>query len=438
MKGRVEVPSNPLECLKDAMSNRSTKTDLRSMMAGMPISAPKGGVDDEKRARRIEMALAMRAMKGAFAEPLPVVPAPAEKLPAPTPTITQPEAVPAVDLSTVHPYLDNEGLLYIPNLGVDVAMHKFAWTSANFITVSSITCAAVVSIQSPIKTMVVTLMKESVLLPTNVVGVYGCAKFLYAGTRAQLTGAGARTAYITEAKDVKPYDDTRLTQTAYLMGISWGELVLTQPSESLSTFKKARLLPTAFNWKTPSNLSSLVMAGMGPRYCSGLINLGCLCMLTDSLADQIPGNREFAKTTAGAISGIIAAIASHPTYALKEYTLLKSKFENGQLQNASTLGILKKIMKELKTAPKDTLWLFFNKNTAKSVSLRAMNTSLIFGIVSGLAEFLGKEPLDKVIPGANPKAHPNGFFRSDLSQRANSTAPAVETPRQDQSIQGKQ
>lgn len=424
MKGKGEGYSTPLDLIKSSLSEGSTKRGLLPNMRAMPNTPPLTGVLDDPRAKHPEAAKHFRTMRM-----LPPVPTLVETLPKAVPRVDQPGVI--LDESAEAHKLGSNLLQYLPASGeMIVAMHHFAWSGLNFVTVSGLTSAAVLSVKSPIQTMVLTLMKESVLIPGNVVGMYSCAKFLYAGTRAQLAGAGARTAYLTEAKDVKPADEARHIQTAYVMGIAWGELLVTQPSEALSTFNKARILPAGFNWKTPSNFSSLMMAGIGPRYCSGLINLSALCVLTDILKEHIPGNREFAAASAGAGAGVLAAVASHPFSALKDYTLLQSKFEAGKLRNASTVAIIKKICKQLQAHPKETLCLFFNKNTGKQIGLKMMNTAMIFSIMAGVEEFLSREPLDKVIPAANP----NRFFSPTSNHDVPSIAPpANEKQQEDQS-----
>ncbi len=301
--------------------------------------------------------------------------------------------------------------------------YAFSWDALNYMTVSAVTCASIVTVQSPTKTMLVSLAKDSKLIPSYTGGFLALARVMYRGTSSALSGSALRTAYVNGAKEVKPVEETRTTQAGYLISIAMGELAVKQIPESLSTLQKADLLPKKFNWKTPNNVYQLMSGGFTPKLMSGLINMGCLCMLSDAIAEKLPvANKDMAYALGGAGSGIIAALASYPFAAFGDYTLIQGTVSNdGKLTNVSSLSMLKKLVKEVNENPKAAL-KSFRKTAPSQLLIRVGLTAMIFTIVSVVGEALGKEPLKAVAPGLQPARAKNsiGFFND--AQTVNSLA----------------
>lgn len=296
--------------------------------------------------------------------------------------------------------------------------HNLTWNSLNFIAASSVTCATIVSIQSPVKTMLVSLTKDNRLVPNFSGGALGLVRILYKGTSNALSGSAIRTSYVTGAKEAKPHEETTTGNTTYVATITLGELAVTQISESLSTLKKADILPENFNWKTKNNFYQLMKGGFSSRYLSGLVNISALTLLSDKIAANLPlENQNLAYTFGGAVSGMVAGIFSYPFATMKDAILVQATVKEGKLINMSAVTFTEELYRQLKADPKSAMKKCF-KQAAKQLPIRMGLTAAIFSIVSGLGEALGSEPLKAIAPGMQPKQAQNsqGFFK---------TAPAV-------------
>ncbi len=294
--------------------------------------------------------------------------------------------------------------------------HNLAWSGVNFLAVSSVTCSAIVAVQSPVKTILVSLTKDNKLIPNFSGSALGLVRVLYRGTSSALSGSAIRTSYVTGAKEAKPLEDAPISKTGYVLGATFGELAVTQVSESLSTLKKADILPENFNWKTRHNFHQLMKGGFGARYLSGLVNISCLMLLSDNLSEKIAkklalDNQKLAYTLGGATSGAIAGFCSYPFSALKDSILVQATVKDGKLINISVATFTKELYKQLTTDPKGAMKKCFQQSK-KQLLIRMGLTAVIFSIVSGLGEALGSEPLKAIAPGLKPQqAHnPQGFF----------------------------
>jgi len=311
-----------------------------------------------------------------------------------------------------HPKL-SKFITFVNALDLKGKSHELAWNSANYASVLFVTSLCVVAAQSPARTVLQTITKEGKLLP-NYSNGYDLIKRLYAGTGSLAVGSIVRTSYAASAKEIKPVEQTHLSKLGYVFGATMGELAVTQINETYSSLQKAALIPKKFNWKTPGNAYALLSAGFAPRCLSGFINMYGLCVLTDDFAQLLPiNNPELAKSMGGLLGGSIAAAASDPIAQLRELTLLQTSLRDGKLVNASSVAVTKDLLTKLQKDPKPALKQFA-KNTAKRLPMKMGLTGVIFGIVSGVGEALGKEPLNAVAPELAPKQskNPSGFFSS--------------------------
>lgn len=310
------------------------------------------------------------------------------------------------------------------------------WTIANFTAVAGITSTAVISVQSPIKTLLMNVTKNNTFLPNNYSGgTLSFVKALYAGTNTSMKSSAVRTAYVTTAKENKPSEavlseglikeENMLAEEGiksgqrvtpgYVVSAALGDAGVTQIFESRSQLKKIPgLLPSNFKWYTPHNLSKLMVNGFTPRYAAGLINFVCMLQFEEQIAKQLPINDPVKKyIVAGTLSGASAAFFAYPFTAYKDYLLTKTTVNlQGQLVNASSLRVLKDLLNDLTNDPKKTMQLFLS-NTKKQLPIRMALTGAVFAIISGTEKILGPEPLAKIMPEQyRPSATPQSFFAS--------------------------
>ncbi|MBX9702911.1 MAG: hypothetical protein K2X39_02035 [Silvanigrellaceae bacterium] len=295
----------------------------------------------------------------------------------------------------------------------NVTIPQLAWSAFNFTVVAGLTNAAIVAVQSPVKTLLVNLTKNNSAIPSFTGGTLGFIRAMYAGTSASLSSSAARTAYVTNARNNKPGEELVEkpskpgeqaksffnTQATYVMCTALGDILVTQIPESLSTLKKVPgLLPQDFKWHTPSNAYRLMGGGFGARYCSGMVNFTALCVGEEMIANNLTiENKETKHAVAGALSGMGAGLLSYPFAVFKDYSLVNMTVNNGQLVNKGTFILGKELLQKVKENPKEALGSF-SKNAAKQLPIRLGLSSLIFAIVAGMGEALGAEPLKKVVP----------------------------------------
>ncbi|QMT59668.1 hypothetical protein [Legionella sp. PC997] len=293
-------------------------------------------------------------------------------------------------------------------------IHTQVWNGLNFSTVALFTSFSIVFVQSPIKTMLVSLTKNGTMIPPYQGGVLGFFNAMYAGTSASLSGSVIRSGYVSSAKGgSKPVEENLLKDEGTLQeegkkysGATWryigpmalGELLVTQISESLSTLRKGNILPENFKWKTPHNAWSLMSGGFIPRYGSGLINFTALCVLEDKIAKKLQFEGGKGHLISGAAAGAVAGGCAYVPTVYKDYLLLQSKVTpDGRLHNASTFKITKELFYCFLNDPKTSL-KSFGSMALKQVPMRMCLTAAIFGIVSSVGETMGPEPLKKVVP----------------------------------------
>ncbi|CDZ78977.1 hypothetical protein BN59_03292 [Legionella massiliensis] len=298
------------------------------------------------------------------------------------------------------------------------------WRALNFTTVAATTSAAIVSIQSPIKTVLVSLSKDGTFFPPFSGGTLGLVRAAYAGTLSSLSSSSLRTLYVTGTKKIRPTatetreieETVRVNETGYVMAVSFGDILVSQFSESLSQYKKMHgFLPKDFNWKTRHNAYQLMKGGFAPRYLSGLVNFTSLCMVEDRIAESLPIEDPTARHfAAGALSGITAGVFSYPFSAFKDYVLAQSTItEKGELQTKSSFAVLKQAGALIKQNPREMGMTFF-KNAAKQLPVRSGLTGTIFATVAGINELLGPEPLGALSERFQPGRDDEEDLRSDL------------------------
>ncbi|WP_392537628.1 hypothetical protein [Legionella sp. 227] len=379
----------------------------------------------------------IQAMKQKLQTPkidTPVVPVAKPVVPVTKPVV--PAAKPVVPVTP--PPGKNGGSFpaWIPSFD---QVHQGLWSGLNFATVALFTSGAIVSVQSPIKTVLVNLTKDKTMLPPSAFqgGKLGIIRAMYAGTSASLSGSLIRTGYVTGAKGgSKPVEEAILKDEAgkeegkkygtvsfgYIAAMALGDIGVTQISESLATLQKAGMLPKNFKWKTVPNAWNLMMGGFAPRYVSGMVNFGALCVLEEVIAKNLPDHKG-KHFTAGMLSGMSAAFFAYPFTVFKDYTLVRSTVTpEGNLKAASSIKLTKELFFAFINSPGASTKAL-GEMALKQVPIRMGLTGVIFALVAGVGEAMGQEPLKKVVPDQYQPSSPG---RSKHSLFATKTEP---TPR---------
>ena len=300
-------------------------------------------------------------------------------------------------------------------------LHMMGWKGLNFTAVTAATAASIAVVQNPLKALAVTLSRTGTYIPHYSGGYLGLGRALFAGTRASMSGSGARTVYVTSAKNNKPGEPmtegtvreegvvkeertitkrTSRENMVYVATVTSGDICVSQIPESLAgLYKIPGLLPQNFKWYTPSNAFQLMSGGIVPRFASGMVNFTSLCLLEEHIANALPiQNRQSRHFAAGALSGGVAAIVAYPFSAFKDNTLGRAKVTpDGHLVNESSFKVAREMTQAVISNPRQTAKTFF-ANAAKQLPVRIGLATSVFSIVAGLGETLGSEPLKDVVP----------------------------------------
>lgn len=337
-------------------------------------------------------------------------------------------------------------------------MQDAAWKTANFASVAFVTSAAIVAVQSPIKTLLVNSSKSGKFLPPTSGGLLGLGRALYAGTSASVGSSFLRTGYVTGTKtivnpvengvirpmeggviaadDYKKDDGLIIRsqnskkiniQTAGIVAcMAFGDVFVTNISDSLSQLRKVPgLLPTDFKWKVPHNAAQLLKTGFGARYLGGMVNFTALCFLETEVSKKMPfEDQKVNHFAAGAASGMAAAVISYPFTAFRDHLLVQSKVESGLLYTQSAYTTAKTLFNSVLIDPTQAL-KEFGKLAAKQAPLRVSLTGIVFGLVAGVGEAMGSEPLKAVVP---EEYQPVSGARSSLGFFSNTDKKAEVTP----------
>ncbi|WP_051555061.1 hypothetical protein [Legionella fairfieldensis] len=301
-------------------------------------------------------------------------------------------------------------LFFIPS---SRTLYTWTWNVLNFTTVAGLTSAAILTIQSPIKTILLNFTKNGAFIPSFTGGTLAFFRAIYAGTTPALSGSLLRTAYVTGIKNDKVTEETNEEKSKgaakinpiYIAFVSLGNVLITQIPNSLYQLKQLEQLgkldghiSNGFKWHTLYNVSRLMSGGFAVRYVAGLVDFTSLFLVEEDIAKKLPfENKKTNHFVAGALSGMIASFFSSPLTMFYDYTLIHAKVINGKLINKSAFSILKEIKQEFINNPKLATRLSAT-NIKKQLPVRMGLTAGIFSIVAGMGEVLGNEPLKKMVP----------------------------------------
>ncbi|USQ13335.1 hypothetical protein J2N86_11665 [Legionella lytica] len=308
----------------------------------------------------------------------------------------------------------------LPKSGsLPITISPTAWYASNLFTVAAATNIAILSVQSPTKTLLARMAAQAPAVPSMSGGTFGFFRALYAGTKTSIYGSAARTTYVTTTKNNRPTEnlisesvireETALEESirptqkipfSYTMHAAFWDLAITQIPDSLSQMKKTPgLLPPNFKWYAPYNIRALLLNGFSARYASGIINFTAMLQFETWMANQLNMQNSASKhATAGAISGAVGALAAYPFASLKDLTLARTKVShNGLLVNETTFNVLKSLYNDFHQNPAKAVKDFFTYS-GKQIPLRMALSAMIFSIIAGVGEKLGPTPLEKVVP----------------------------------------
>lgn len=320
---------------------------------------------------------------------------------------------------------------------------ELAYPILNFATVTFITSGTILIFNSPIRGLLKNYSKDKCFIPENHGGIWAFLKSLYTGTGAAFTGSTARSAYVINAKEgTKAVEEAKehekapgknntlsIAYAGKVLSYAFGDILVTQIPESLSGLRKGGQLPEHFSWK--KNILPLTTGGFGVRFSSSTASLGALFILEDQIAAQLPIENPCLKhTISGAMSALVSVPLTCPLAMLNQERELRTTVtREGSLANGKTMAVLKDIVEQMKNDPKKGLHIFVQDLT-NQLPIRMVNTVIIFAIIAGLGEVLGKEPLTSMAESsASRKLF--GFFGCTKKAEEKTTSLTPESPEEE-------
>lgn len=174
-----------------------------------------------------------------------------------------------------------------------------------------------------------------------------------------------------------------------------GETFLTHTPEQLTTLKQ---LNVEYNSRKLYNYYAMTKAGLGLRFTSSLLNILGMTFIQESYAkmlfQQSPDSIS-ANLISGALSGVTAAVFAHPLRQVSLNVAMsgKSDAQKTFLTYEKTSTICKKLYTELKqSSPKENF-----KDALPKLSLRSVQSALVFSVISVMSKVLGPRPAEDTI-----------------------------------------
>jgi hypothetical protein len=323
--------------------------------------------------------------------------------------------------------------------------HQFMWNTLNFTAVASLTSAAIVVVQSPVKTLILNVTKNGTFFPPYSGGLLNLARLLYTGTTASLSSSAARTVLVTgTAKSSKTTEglireegmikeDSVLreegiieahsaSKVGYIMTAALGDVIVTQPS-SIADLRKIGL---NFKWHTPHNMWRIATGMLGVKFISASCSYTSLFYIEEEYAKRLNfTDKKLTHFTAGALSGVTAAVATYPFSLFIDYSKIQATVSlDGKLKYKPSISLAKECLDTFIASPKSSAKSFV-ASAAKQLPLRTGLTATIFSLVAGVQETVGHEPLKTIVPERfqptpSHSRNPHGLFNnSDTSPPAN-------------------
>lgn len=329
-----------------------------------------------------------------------------------------------------------------------------AYKAGNFCLTAFVTSAAIVAFQGPMRFFTLNKMKTGNFIPPELSSApcLAIVNSAYRGTTASMTGSTARAAYVTNSKkmvgsneavaegaseelvehNVANQKKNFAGQLTTVMGLSAGEILLTQVPETLSQLKKLATLPESFKWNSSlHNFKKLAVTGAGARYASCFINFSALCLVEDAFAKRLPiEHKPMKHFCAGVLSGMTAATFSMPVSYYRDYALTRVTYTDGMLNTVSSLQIYKDFSGYLRQQGWKKVLKAAGQEFLKQAPVRLATTAGIFGIVSVMNEILGSDPIEKIATQAEPWiTRGRNFFFSEKTPPVDPHKTPLEEPK---------
>ncbi|KTD09134.1 periplasmic ligand-binding sensor domain protein [Legionella gratiana] len=156
---------------------------------------------------------------------------------------------------------------------------------------------------------------------------------------------------------------------------------------------------TNFKWSF-ANYWKLTSVNWGSRSFAGFVNFAALGFVGDYISSFYKFNNDFYnKLAGGSTAGVIATIFTTIPNSYADRKVLASTIENGRLLTVSPFTMFSQVKSHVKSVGiKEALGHFVKFNFLKEVAVRSPMSALTFGIIFGLDELMGPEPLKKIWP----------------------------------------
>ncbi|KTC91771.1 hypothetical protein [Legionella cincinnatiensis] len=181
---------------------------------------------------------------------------------------------------------------------------------------------------------------------------------------------------------------------------SQADLLISNALGGKSKLENAGIITKAnFKWSF-ANYWKLTGVNWGSRSFAGFVNFSALGFVGDYISSFYKFNNDFYnKLAGGSTAGVIATIFTTIPNSYADRKVLASKVENGRLLTVSPFTMFGQVKSHVKSVGmKEAFSHFVKFNFLKEVLVRSPMSALTFGIIFGLDDLMGPEPLKKVWP----------------------------------------
>lgn len=286
--------------------------------------------------------------------------------------------------------------------------------ASNVALSSFLTTGVIAVIKLPIDKVLQELtLKNISIIPSSSIGVAS----LYTGLSVYMRFNLPRSCYLQYSKtsNIKPGEHEEvanskernilkpmphLSRLINLTLFSAGETLFTHVPDQKTSLAQQNI---HYQSNLKNNLN-LIRSGLGLRYTNAFLNLLFLIEIQEVYAKKIFKDNydsPLAGCISGGLSGISATFVSYPLKQLQMQICINAKVEGQELRFPKTMDLLKANIQELKTMT----FLQTVQFVLPKLVLRSLQASLIFGVVSGMANLLGPTPTDDLLNTIYPDSN---------------------------------
>ncbi|KTD69982.1 periplasmic ligand-binding sensor domain protein [Legionella santicrucis] len=181
---------------------------------------------------------------------------------------------------------------------------------------------------------------------------------------------------------------------------SQADLLISNALGGKSKLENAGIITkTNFKWSF-ANYWKLTGVNWGARSFAGFINFSALGFAGDYISSFYKFNNDFYnKLAGGSTAGVVATVFTTIPNSYADRKVLASTVENGRLLTVSPFTMFSQVKSHVKSVGmKEAFSHFVKFNFLKEVLVRSPMSALTFGIIFGLDDLMGAEPLKKVWP----------------------------------------